>query len=174
MLGEAFPLGEQIKLHTFEFKLYPKLWDDFSVEDDIINALEWSETKFLNDEGNDFSDEVKNLPNDSGGIYIFIIKSQVLRDISEYLAYIGRAQFTENHNLRIRCKRYLSQYLNEKERPKITTLINYYKDHLFLRYTKVSDNELIVRLEAELINSLLPPFNDEIPNKLVRQAIDAF
>jgi len=174
MIGEAFSLGEQIKLHTVDFKLYPKLWKDFSIEDEILEALEWRETKFLNDEGTDFSDEVKNLPNDSGGIYIFIIKSNVLKGISEYLAYIGRAQFTENHNLRIRCKRYLSQYLNEKERPKITTLMNYYKNHIFLRYTKVSDNDLIVRLEAELINSLLPPFNDEVPNKIVRQAINAF
>lgn len=174
MLGEAFPLGEQIKLHTFDFRLYPKLWVDFDIEDEIIEALEWTETKFLNDDGTDFSDEVKNLPVDSGGIYIFIIKSNVLKGISEYLAYIGRAQFTDNHNLRVRCKRYLSLYLNEKERPKITTLMNYFKNHLFLRYTKVSDNELIVRLEAELINSLLPPFNDEIPNKVVRQAINAF
>lgn len=174
MLGEAFHLGEQIKLHTFEFKLCPQLWSEFNVEDNIINALEWNETKFLNDDGNDFSDEVKNLPNDSGGIYIFIIRCHVLKEISEYLAYIGRAQFTESHNLRVRCKRYLTQYLNEKERPKITTLINYYKDHLFLRYTKVPDNDLIVRLEAELINSILPPFNDEIPDKIVRQAIDAF
>ena len=67
---------------------------DFSIEDEIIDALEWKETKFLNDDGTDFSDEVKRLPNDSGGIYVFIIKSNVLKGISEYLAYIGRAQLT--------------------------------------------------------------------------------
>lgn len=174
MIGEAFPLGEQIKLHTFDFKLYPKLWNDFSVEEEIMLKLEWGETKFLNEDGTDFSDEVKNFPIDSGGIYLFIIKSNVLKGISEYLAYIGRAQFTENHNLRVRCKRYLTQYINENERPKITTLMNYFKDHLYIRYTKVSSNELIIKLEAELINSLLPPFNDEIPNKIVRQAVNAF
>lgn len=174
MITEAFPLGEQVKLHTFDFKLYPKLWEAFNIETHIIDSLEWQEIKFLNEEGTDFSEGVKNLPTDSGGIYIFIIKSNVLKGISEYLAYIGRAQFTENHNLRIRCRRYFYQYLNEKERPKITTLMNYYKNYLFLRYTKVTDNDLIIRLEAELINSLLPPFNDEIPNQTIRQAIDAF
>lgn len=174
MIGDAFSIGEKIRLHTFDFKLYPKLWDDFSVGVEIMDSLEWQETKFLNDEGTDFSDEVKNMPNDSGGIYMFIIKSKVLKGISEYLAYIGRAQYTDNHNLRVRCKRYLTQYINEKERPKITTLMSYFKDHLFLRYVKVPNNELIVLLEAELINSLLPPFNDEIPDKIIRQAVDAF
>ena len=48
MIADAFPLGEQVKLHTFDFKLYPKLWEAFNME------------------GTDFSEEVKNLPNDSG------------------------------------------------------------------------------------------------------------
>ena len=174
MIREAFPIGEQIKLHTFGFRLYPKLWIDFDIEEELMQALDWKETKFLNDEGTDFSDDIKNLPTNFGGIYIFIIKSNVLKEVSEYLAYIGRAQLTENHNLRVRCKRYLTQYINEKERPKITTLMNYFKDHLYLKYTKVDNNDLIVRLEAELINSLLPPFNDEIPNKKIRQAVNAF
>ena len=52
--------------------------------------------------------------------------------------------------------------------------MKYYKNHIFLRYSKISNNDLIVRLEAELINSLLPPFNDEVPDKIERQAIDAF
>ena len=174
MISEAFPLGEQIRLHTFDFKLYPELWNNFNIETEIMDGLEWVETKFLNDDGTDFSDDVKNMPNNSGGIYLFIIKSPVLKGISEYLAYIGRAQFTNHHNLRIRCRRYLTQYLDENERPKITTLMKYFKNHLFIRYTTVHDNETITMLEAELINSLLPPFNDEIPNKKVKQAVDAF
>jgi len=174
MKQDAFQLGEHIKLHTFGFRLSPKLWDEFGVDDDMMQSLVWDEVKFLNEEGTDFSPEVKNLPTDSGGIYIFIIKSFVLEGVSEYLAYIGRAQFTEHHNLRVRCRRYLTQYINEKERPKITTLMKYFKDRLYLRYTQVAKNEDIVKLEAELINSLLPPFNDEVPNKNIRQAVDAF
>jgi hypothetical protein len=97
-----------------------------------------------------------------------------LQGITEYLAYIGRAKFTDNHNLRVRCKRYYSQYLNEKERPKITRLVRYFKNVLYLKYAKVDGNELIEQLEAELINSILPPFNDQIPEIRIRQAIDAF
>jgi hypothetical protein len=39
---------------------------------------------------------------------------------------------------------------------------------------ELEDNELIQYLEAELINSILPPFNDKIPAKKQRQAVDAF
>jgi hypothetical protein len=171
---DAFKLGEQIKLHTMSFKIVPELWDNFDFEDSFMRALTWDEYKFLNDSGDDFSEDVKNLPNDSGGIYSFIIKNPVLSGVSEYLAYIGRARFTDNHNLRVRCRRYLTEYLNEKERPKITTLMNYYKKHLYIRYTCIDGNELIEDLEAELINSILPPCNDAIPEKKIKQAVNAF
>lgn len=171
---DAFQLGEQIKLHTFEFKLCPILWKKFSIEPELMDSLEWVESKFLNEDCSDFSEEVKKMPNNSGGIYLFIIKSHIIKDVSEYLAYIGRAQFTKDHNLRVRCRRYLTQYLNEDERPKITTLMHYFKNNLFIRYAKVDDNDLIIRLEADLINSLLPPFNDEVPEKKIREAVNAF
>lgn len=174
MLNEAFELHKEAKLHTFSFTMTPKLWQNFSVSQDIMDSLQWKEVKFLNDNGTEFSDEFNNIPNNSGGIYIFIIKSKILPDISEYLAYIGRAQLTPNHNLKVRCKRYFKEFLNEKERPKITTLINFFKEHLYLRYAVVENNETIVELESELINSILPPFNDMIPDKVVRQAINAF
>jgi hypothetical protein len=174
MIGDAWPKGLQIKIHTFPFKLYPKNWEDFKIDKEFINALHWNEVKFLNDQGNDFSNEIKNLPNNRGGIYIFIIKSEVLPSISEYLAYIGRALYTDTHSLRVRCRRYLTEYLNEKERPKITTLMKLFGNRLYLKYTIIEKNELIVELEAELINSLLPPFNDQVPDIITRQAVNAF
>lgn len=174
MLNDAFKIGEQITLHSVDFKLYPKLWTEFVINRRELDLLDWTEFKFLNEDGNDFSDQVKNIPNDSGGIYVFIIKNPVLPGVSDYLAYIGRARFTEKHNLRVRCRRYLTQYLNENERPKITRLMNYYKDHLYIRYAKVDNNDFIDLLESELINSILPPFNDKIPKKKIRQGIDAF
>ena len=174
MQNDAFQLGEQIRLHTVDFKLYPQLWDQFNFTQEILSNLEWKEYKFLNDEGTDFSDEVSSMPNNSGGIYAFIIKNPVFPGVSEYLAYIGRARYTSNHNLRVRCRRYLTQYLNEKERPKITRLMNYYKEYLFIRYARIDGNEQIDELEAELINSILPPFNDQIPTKIIRQGVNAF
>lgn len=174
MQREAFELGEKIKTHTFDFKLYPDLWFEFKIDQAVMNDLEWNEIKFLNNSGNDYSNDVKNMPNDMGGIYIFMIKSNVLPGVSEYLAYIGRAQLTENHSLRVRCKKYFREYLKDKERPKVTTMIHYFKNHLYLRYAEVNDNATIVDLEAELINAILPPFNDLIPEKRIRDAVKAF
>src|SRR5690606_41900872 len=119
MLNDAFELHKEAKLHTFSFTMTPKLWQKFSISQDIMDSLRWQEAKFLNEQGTNFSDEFENIPSNSGGIYIFIIKSKVLPGTSEYLAYIGRAQFTPNHNLKARCKRYFKEFLNEKERPKI-------------------------------------------------------
>ncbi|HET8858648.1 hypothetical protein [Marivirga sp.] len=174
MQRDAFDLGKELRNHTVGFKLYPPLWNEFDIPIEIMNQLNWKEHKFLNALGNDFSSEVKNLPNNKGGIYLFIIKSNVLPEISEYLAYIGRVQLTDSHNFRVRCKKYFREYLNDTERPKITTMLEFFKHNLYLRYAEIEDNELIVELESKLINSLIPPFNDLIPEKRIRDAVKAF
>lgn len=38
----------------------------------------------------------------------------------------------------------------------------------------LSDNQIIDKVEEELINKILPPFNDEIPDKNIRDAVKAF
>ena len=35
-------------------------------------------------------------------------------------------------------------------------------------------NDVIEKVEAELINSILPPFNSAIPNKEIRNVVNAF
>ena len=163
MKQKAFETAETLRNHTVGFRLAPSLWDEFDVPDDIMQALEWNEIKFLNDTAEDFSDEIDQLPDNHGGIYLFMIKSPVIPETTNYLAYIGRAQLTENHSLRVRCKKYFREYLSEKERPKITTMFQYYKANHYLRYASVEDNDLIIELESKLINSILLPFNDFIP-----------
>jgi hypothetical protein len=98
----------------------------------------------------------------------------IIPGITEYPAYIGRAQLTTNQNLRKRCKEYFLKYSRNGERPKITTLFNYWKNNLYLSFIVVDGNDKIREYESKLINSLLLPFNDEIPNKEYKQAIEAF
>lgn len=172
---DAFNLGGDLNNHTLSFKIYPPLWVHFNESHSIIPALkDWKEIKFLDERGERFSDEIDLLPNDHGGIYVFVIKSDIFPGISEYLAYIGRAKLTASHNLRVRVRSYLTKFAREEERPKISRMIHQYGAHLFLRYIEIDNNDVIDFLEAELINTLLPPFNDEIPDKTIRDAVQAF
>lgn len=174
MKYEAFVLSDQIKIHEVSFYLYPEFWENFDFEKYNNINPKWNDVKFLNDNGDDVSDDVKSLPNNHGGIYMFVIKCPIIPSISEYLAYIGRAQLSDSHSLQIRCRKYLYEWYGENGRPKITRMIGKWGKHLYLRYAEIDDNTATVELEAHLINAILPPFNDEIPEKKVRQAVAAF
>jgi len=172
---DAFILGQEINNHNVSFKICPTLWFDFNLKKKILPAMQdWKEIKFLDDSGIDFNTDINKLPNNHGGIYVFIIKSDIFPGISEYLSYIGRAKLTKTHNLRVRLRSYLTSFNNENERPQISRLIKQFGPHLYLRYIELDNNDIIDYLEAELIKSLLPPFNDEIPDKKIRDAIKAF
>lgn len=173
MKYEAFVLSDKIKVHEVKFYLYPELWEQFQHGTFDITNGNWKEVKFLNDTGDDVSDDVKALPGDHGGIYIFIIKNPIIAKITEYLGYIGRAQLTENHNLKVRCRKYFYEWFGENGRPKVTRMIGKWGQYLYLRYIEIDDNNETRQLETKLINSILPPFNDEIPDVIYRQAVSA-
>lgn len=174
MKQEAFILSDHIKTHQIVYVHSPLLWQN--LDRNTIDRVQpvWTEVKFLNDVGDDISDDVKALPDNSGGIYIFIIKCDILPTTTEHLAYIGRAQYSANHNLRVRCRKYYYEYFQENGRPKITRMIAKWGNNLHLKYATIASNNDIVELEAQLINSILPPFNDQIPEKKIRQAVNAF
>lgn len=174
MKQEAFKLRPHIAGHRISFDLCIPLWERF--DSAKLNKLnpEWTDIKFLNEEGTDVSDDVKALPNDRGGLYVFVIKCPILLSTSEYLAYIGRAQLTSTHSLRVRCKKYLYEYCSDTGRPKISTMIGLWGKYLHLRYAVIDDNADTRNIEAQLINAILPPFNDEIPDKTIRDAVAAF
>lgn len=73
-----------------------------------INSLVWNEVKFLQDDGKTLHADMDSIPNNSGGIYIFHIKSDVLPNVIRYTMYIGRAQNTDTtYSLKSRCRSYV-------------------------------------------------------------------
>lgn len=160
--------------HQVSFHLFPELWEEFSCVGIDLGTIGWMETKFLSDDGSKLNDGMSNLPNDKGGIYIFYTKCNVLPGISNYLMYIGRARITDSHSLRVRCRKYFGEYTRDDGRPKIQRMIGQWGKYLYLKYIALEDNDLITRLEASLIKSIVPPFNDEIPDKKIKEAVKAF
>lgn len=53
-------------------------------------------------------------------------------------------------------------------------MIREWGPYLYIKYIEMTDNDTIKALEKKLINALVPPFNDEIPNKTIKRAVDAF
>ena len=171
---DIFELGKTIKCHKIVFNICPDLWTDANHILSKLKHKKVKEIKFLNRTGTKLNSQVNSLPL-NGGVYFFIVKASSLPDTANYLLYIGRAKKTNSHNLKIRCKKYFTKYNNEKERPKISRMIDAYGKFLYLNYFDLGeDNDLISDLEKRLINNLIPPFNDFIPEKTIRDAVKAF
>jgi excinuclease UvrABC nuclease subunit len=153
------------------FMLSTILWNSF--DSDVLSVVShtksWHEVKLLARDGKRNS-QLSTIPNNQGGIYLFLAKPNILPESHLFLMYIGRAHISNNQNLRKRC----SQYPAEKTRPKIKRMIEQWGQYLYIRYLPLDDNTIIDTVEKELINKILPPFNDEIPDKKTSAAIKAF
>jgi hypothetical protein len=167
-------LAEHINLTTVDFSLSTRLWNDFHFDEINLQTVSWNKTKFLHDNGLELSPGMRKLPNKKGGLYLFIIDSNIIPGHTKYLAYIGKAWFTPSENLRKRCSRYFNEYIRNDERPKITKMIKYWGRYLYLMYIELENNDLIDELEKRLINTIIPPFNDEIFDKKIREAKKAW
>lgn len=174
MTERAFLLGEQIKLRTVEYKLHSNLWNKFNFPNLDLRFENWTKLKYLNENADALSLGINNIPNDKGGLYMFYIKCEIISGITEYPLYVGRAQLTQYQNLRKRIKEYFLKYSKNNERPKITTMFNYWGRELHLAYITLDENDEIKDLERQFINSLLLPMNTEILDQEIRQAINAF
>ena len=159
------------------FVLSAVLWDSF--DESIKSALHlnynWQEVKLL-DENGCVNNEINTVPNDSGGIYIFMAKPCILPDFHNYLMYIGKSSKTESRSLRIRLREYFYEKENINKRPKVRRMLNEWGKYLYIRYLPLCgfENSMIERIESELINKILPPFNDIIPDKTIRNVVKAF
>ena len=166
---ERVDLIDAVALRKVSFVLNPEdEWGRFP--DDLKELVNrpWREIKYFI--GESINPEINNVPNDCGGIYIFYIKPNVIPDVHLYLAYIGRAQKTTYKNLRKRVR----EYAKETERPKICQMKRHWGSYLYLRYLPMptEDNDCIKRLENELIKTILPPFNEKLP-EIYNQAVKA-
>ena len=153
------------------FCMHPGFWEDIDAE--VAKAVsspdDWSEAKLLNRKGDKHS-QLRKIPNDMGGIYLLYVKPDIVPEVHRYLMYIGRAQKTAGQNLRKRCL----EYPTETDRPKIVSLIEQWGQHICVRFLPLDDNNLIDKIEKELINIILPPCNDRIPDKKKQAAVKAF
>jgi hypothetical protein len=156
-----------------EYYHNPNRWQENAVvvNNPIMDVSNWSpEIKYLNNLNTSISDEVNNLPNDTGGIYMFFIKGICLPFVENYVVYIGRCRLTKNQNIRKRAKEYFAD-----DRHMIKKMFRHWKNHLYYRYYPDTDNNRIDNNEIQLIRAIIPPLNETIPNKIdIQVTIPAF
>ena len=115
------------------------------------------------------------MPNDAGGLYLFFIQGQTLPSSEMYLAYVGRALYTDSENIQKRVRRYLWESTYIKGRPKIKRLFRHWKNYLYVKFCYTKDNKLIEDGEKTIIRAILPPFNSDLPDKIeYKDPIKAF
>lgn len=149
----------KMKTHTLPFLLNPDgEWDTFDSDYQHVLDNDWQEVKFLDETGDRLSDEIRMIPNNTGGIYTFIIKPNIISDVHLYIVYIGRVQSTATQNLRKRIREYFCD-----TRPLVVLMREMWGKYLYVRYLPLADNDQIRGLEEELIRVILPPCNDQYP-----------
>lgn len=174
MLSSAFDLGEQLTLKTIQYKLHQDLWTKYDLSAINLDFATWTKIKYLNASGTGLSTDVEKIPDNAGGLYLFYVQCPIITGITEYPFYIGRAQYTKGQNLQKRCKEYYQHWARNNERPKITRMINYWGNDLYLAYKTIGNNLSIKDFESKIINSLLLPMNDIIPEQEIHHAVKAF
>jgi len=136
-------------------------WGNFDNSYRQIIKGKWHEVKFLDSSGDVLHDSMNSIPNDTGGIYVFVAKPNIIPDIHQYILYIGRAQCTKSQNLKKRCREYLNG-----NRPQIFEMVALWGEYLYIKYLPLSDNDIIKKLEDELIRAIDPPCNTRYPDKI--------
>ena len=170
----AFLADNEINL-LYQITYYhnPQRWTDniLEINNPIRIANNWSdEIKYLNDSNDDISDRINQLPDNTGGIYMFFIKGVNLAFVENYIVYIGRCKYTQHQNIKKRAKEYFSE-----DRSQIVRLFKHWKQNLYYRYYPETNNELIDNLEIKLIRAILPPMNEKIPDRIeVQETVPAF
>ena len=159
-MSEMIDMCDSIKISELPFVLNPNdAWESFDTLkfESIMNGS-WFEEKFLNNTTGELNNNLKSIPNDKGGIYVFIAKPNVIPDIHMYILYIGRALSTPSQNLRKRLRNYIKD-----SRPRIEMMRSKWGKYLYIRYLPLTDNEIIEALEEELTRVIHPPCNIEYP-----------
>lgn len=165
---------QEVKDNTFQFSMIPSRWDEYENFLDIMQD-DWAEYKYF-DESGEVSVEVKRLPNDKGGIYLYVVKPPIPINYTPVIMYIGRAHNNgKSQNLRKRVNNYAREAQDlYRGRKSIRSLFAKYAEYLHVMYIALENNEDIDRLEKEMISAIVPACNRELMQVSLKEGRAAF
>ena len=156
---------------TLDFVLNIDKWKTIDPKIKQLVSGQWESIKFMNEDCTGINKDIDKVPNDKGGIYVFLLKPENIPNLHTYIMYIGRVRRKNGFSLQRRCKEYLSD-----DRVKIAYMRELWGEELYFYYFPLDDDELIERVERELIRVIIPPCNSQIPDQYITYlpATDAF
>lgn len=149
------------KIFTQNFILHVDKWNSIDSEVKRIVSSGWSKIKYLDDNG-ELSPDINNLPNDKGGIYIFLLSPDIIYGLHRYIMYIGRARRQKGFSLQKRCRHYIND-----TRPLVADMVCNWGQYLYLYYLPLDSDDEITRVEKELNRVIIPPCNSQIPERYI-------
>ena len=117
------------KILTIPFELNIDKWETISDEVREAISAEWQHIKFMNPDGTDINDDISKVPNDRGGVYLFLLKPDIIKGLHRYIMYIGRAKRKKAFSLRKRCVSYIKD-----TRPSIAMMRELWGEYLYFFY----------------------------------------
>ena len=136
--------------YSRRFIISPTQWDQYP--NTVI--LSWSCIRFE-------ENYTQQVPNNEKGVYSFVTQPGIANHPQlSYLLYIGK---TEKQSFQKRFKQYLDEPKKHKPRTHICEMLTNWQDHLYFYFAPISNLNLIDKVEDELIEALIPPFNDQLP-----------
>ncbi len=159
---DTVDMCQRERLYSQIFQLNIEKWYSIDSEIKRIVSNGWKCVKFLNEEGTGINEDIETVPNDSGGVYIFLLKPDIIPVMHRYIMYIGRARRKREYSLRKRCKEYLRD-----TRPYVRYMRATWGKELFFCYLPIDNDETIEKVERELVRVIVPPCNSYIPDRYV-------
>lgn len=168
------PVESDLASYQMTFILSPELWEKFNLEGINVDYSKWARVKMM-DADKELSDETNRIPNDCGGIYVYVIVSPIIPNGGNYLMYIGKASKTENENLRARVRTYKKQFGDKYNRSKLHAMFTKWGEYVYVYYLPMKSSSADIKeIEDRLIAAYgRPPCNKEILIRSVKDAVDA-
>jgi hypothetical protein len=168
------PVKDDLENFQNEFLMSSELWDKFNLEGLDVDFSKWKRVKFMSDSG-DLHNDISKIPNQYGGIYVYVIVPPIIPECGAYIMYVGKATKTSTENLRARVRSYKSTFSEETKRKKLHRLFKKWGKYVYVYYLPVDISAGDINtLEERLISAFVPPCNSMIPIKTVRDAVSAF
>lgn len=144
--------AQLFRSQTREFTLSPELWNNLNLHCN----LNWTPVKFEEPLTN-------QIPNNSMGIYAFVLEPGIANLRLAYLLYIGKT----TRNFRVRFREYLRH--KQETKPKrlyVKQMLTTWPDHLWFYYAPITDRDIVKYVEDNLIEAFKPPVCRDYPAKI--------
>lgn len=165
-------------LESFQnrYIMAPELWEKFNLHEiNNVDFSQWKSMKLMNDTGDKFSELLKDIPSECGGIYVYTINPGIIPTCGSYIMYIGMASKTPTEDLRKRVRSYQSELGPNYRREKLHRLFAKWGKYIYVHYLPICmDRKTIFEVETRLIAAIIPPCNPDIRAKAVKRAVKAF